>query len=157
MIQNFCESNASIFSSKITNTYLRLGRSYVPPKYNKNLGRANTVIFPIYATTEDLEEVKYQICSGMLVRGPNHARIPTDRINFLTIELLHRKEGLKYIPYIKNVRYIETSTRAKLLIRTIAICRSDPNYLIFINDALFVACKLVGELIISDPNIPASS
>lgn len=81
ILSEFVKTHAAVFASKITNTYSRLGRAYAPPSYGRNAGRANTIVMPIYATMYNEEGNKERLVSGILIRGPNHARVPTDRIN----------------------------------------------------------------------------
>lgn len=157
ILERYTKTKAAVFASKITNTYSRLGRTYTPPKYGKNSGRANTVIFPIYATTTSVSGEVYRVCQGVMIRGPNHARVPTDRISFITIEMMHHKDSDYYKEFIQKGTFVTTSNGTKLCIRINSISRGDPNFLIFINNSLFVACNMVGEIVLNDPRLPANA
>lgn len=59
--------------------------------------------------------------------------------------------------YIKNVTRCIYSCPWNIVARVNSISRGDPNHLIFVNNSLFVACNLVGEIILTDKNLSANS
>lgn len=68
-------TNCAMFASKLINTYSRLGGSYLPKGSSKSNDRSALVIFPIYSTCYR-DGAPMRSVSGLLIRGPHHARHP---------------------------------------------------------------------------------
>lgn len=109
------KTNAGIQVSKLINLYSRLGGAY---QSNKVFGEElfkNIAIIPILATlsrvgeSNDEDVGRVRLLSG--VRAPYHARRPTDRINFLTIETLKNNDTNKeFVKFLNNALVFHTST-----------------------------------------------
>nr|UVF62195.1 MAG: polymerase PA [Bat faecal associated orthomyxo-like virus 1] len=145
----YAKKNSSVFASKLVNFYSRLGRNYTPSQNPQNKTRKNIVIFPIYATLHKADGGIVRLISGVCLRGPMHAKRTTDKISIVTIELLNDDEY--YHDKIHKAKVIVTDKGFKICMRINSIERSDPNFLIFVNNSLLVAVNLLGELVLNNP------
>nr|QNS31064.1 PA-like protein [Insect orthomyxo-like virus 1] len=146
----YTNTELSVFASKITNFYTRLGRNYSPNAMFGQAYRDNTVVFPINSTQYKPDKTKVRCISGICIRGPSHAKKPTDKINFITVEILATNDEY-YHDKIHKSRLIKTATGLLLCYRANSLERDDPNHLIFINNACFMTCNLVGEILLTKP------
>lgn len=159
MMKVLTKCNASVMASKIQGVYSRLGGAYiVTESHNTKTGQEKTshnyiAYMPIYTPLRDPEDpIKVsRAVSGVLIRGPHHARNATDRIQIMTIEMM------KY--NIENVTLLRKAIKClvyyndnnMLVIRQNSIIREDPSYLNFISNAYFLPANLLGVMTLEDP------
>lgn len=93
IITDYNDTKLSLFASKLVNTYSRLGRSYTTPNSTRTSKTASVSVMPIYATIGTSVVRVKRLVQGLLVRSPNHARVTTDRISYLSVEM-HRPQLL---------------------------------------------------------------
>lgn len=96
--------------------------------------------------------------SGLIIRGPHHPKSPTDKINYVSIELL--KKGSSKEETIVKIMYKGLILQTKefyVLIRQNSIKKDDPTYLMFVQNALFVPINLFGALTLDNPNVRATT
>ncbi|CAG9579762.1 unnamed protein product [Danaus chrysippus] len=79
----FKKTKAASMTSKYINLGSRLGGSYLNSSSVKN-PHSFTSMMPIYATVHN--ESTARAVSGIMIRGPQHARSPTDKINLVAME-----------------------------------------------------------------------
>nr|QPL15317.1 polymerase PA [Neuropteran orthomyxo-related virus OKIAV190] len=155
IVNDFGRTKMSLYSSKCTNVYSRLGGAYLSRKIKSS--HSNIVCFPIYARTRKTEgNTDMRMISGMLVRGPHHAKALTDKINFVTFEMVDtRKEGAKYLPFIKKPTILRTDNPNIIIVaRQNAETKHACSYTTFNLNSLFIVTNLIGEILINNPNIP---
>lgn len=146
IIKKFSVTNAAFYSSRVINAYSRLGGAYASPNADKRKF-SNVVMFPIYATaTKQGVESFYRHVSGVIIRGPHHARISSDKINIITIEEIKDcKRSIAYSKFIKKATFIKCGN-VLYCVRQNAISKQDPAFLAYVNNALFVAANSMGEV-----------
>lgn len=104
ILNTLLRTRVAIMSAKVTNTYSRLGGAYLVrcKKKNTNLGDRTIAVFPIYATTQSEDGEVERLVSGFIVRGPQHTRNTTDKIDFLSVEILSKNDQTKtFVNYYK--------------------------------------------------------
>uniref|UniRef100_A0A0K8UJQ1 Uncharacterized protein n=1 Tax=Bactrocera latifrons TaxID=174628 RepID=A0A0K8UJQ1_BACLA len=138
-------SNVGILISETTNTFSRLSKSYLAG-VGKTGSHARIVILPIRSTYylgQDTKVHKRRI-SGLLVRGPMHARATSDRINIVTIEMVNNSFETKFI---KKHCLIKFKDGKRLLIRQNAYKKIDAPYLAYVRNSLFNPANLLGDML----------
>lgn len=108
MLKEILSTNSAIMSSKYTNMFSRIGGSYGGHGTQTNKSRDSIAIFPIYATLRrPLEpETVTRICTGLMIRGPIHAKSPTDRIPIITIETLPNNRDSKCLISLTSCKLV---------------------------------------------------
>jgi len=146
--------NATLFSSKLSSIYSRIGGSYLQRKDSDSTTHSNCVIFPIAANLWENNE-KGKVFSGFMIRGPQHSRSPTDRINVITVELFENNEHSRF--YLNHQQKYTAWYNERIIVaaRRNAIMREDPCYLTFVGNALFLPSYLLGVMTLENPNILA--
>lgn len=151
----FSETWVASYCSTIKNVYSRLGGSYLKRGHSK-AETPEVVIFPIYATGRKSGEQQItRRVSGFLIRGPQHARKPSDKIPIITVEMMGPNSQL-YEGFIKNAHFITDNRGAKWCYRVNSITNLSPSYLTFITNATYLGANLVGELTMGDPSVNPS-
>nr|QMP82387.1 polymerase PA [Blattodean orthomyxo-related virus OKIAV181] len=157
--KDILQSNSAIFSSKMTGFYSRLGGAYGQNNVKGKNVRDSIAIFPIYSTVTDLEkteEPRVRIISGICLRGPTHARCPTDRIPIITIETVNSNpQNRTFCKYIRKAKVIQTKEKL-IVIRQNSIMREDTSYLTFNINSIFLPTNLFGTALLEDPQCPQS-
>nr|QPL15349.1 polymerase PA [Raphidiopteran orthomyxo-related virus OKIAV180] len=158
------KTNSAITSAKLTNIHSRLGGAYLCRDLKKNRENSQIAIMPIYASTMDCttpaNRRTKRILSGVLIRGPNHAKSPTDRINFITIELFHNNpNAISFTDIVAkamtNENKDDKETPFFLLVRQNSIMKEDPSYGTFNANALFVPLNLLGAMTLENTTLPS--
>nr|QED21503.1 PA [Lestrade virus] len=156
-------TNSAVYSAKLTNVYSRLGGAYLDraKKGESSLNTRRVAIFPIYATAYDIsgnstDKACHRLTSGIVIRGPNHARNMTDKINIITIEFLHKRPDVEEFCKFFNKAIVYRGLTSFLVIRQNAVRKADPTFLMFTQNSLFVPFNLVGELTLGNPNAPSN-
>ncbi|UPT53755.1 MAG: polymerase PA [Bactrocera correcta orthomyxo-like virus isolate Bz] len=138
-------SNVGILISETTNTFSRLSKSYLAG-VGKTGSHARIVILPIRSTYYLGKENKVykRRISGLLVRGPMHARATSDRINIVTIEMVNNSFEPEFV---KKHCLIKFKDGRRLLIRQNAYKKIDAPYLAYIRNSLFNPANLLGDML----------
>lgn len=105
---------------------------------------------PIYATAHKTST--YRAISGVIIKGPQHARDPTDKINLVVIDKVSNKsmdeELWKFLP---NLCYITPALirgeKNSFVLRKTAMNKMDSSYYAFNLNALFETCNSLGEMV----------
>jgi hypothetical protein len=160
ILQSILPSNSAVMCSKISNIYSRLGGSYSVRRSTDpdNCSHKGIAAFPIYATlhSKKSNEVTGRVVSGVVVRGPQHTKSQTDKINLLTIEILKRTdESHTFCRYYEKA-IIAVTKNNFIVVRQNSIKKIEPTYVMFIHNSLFVPCNLIGELTINNPEIASN-
>jgi len=155
LVKKIAPSNATLFSSKLSNIYSRIGGSYLQRKDADSTTHSNCVIFPIVANLWDNHE-KGKVFSGFVIRGPQHSRSPTDRINLITVELFENDEHSRFYLNHQQKYTVWYDERIIIAARRNAIMREDPCYLTLVGNALFLPSNLLGVMTMENPNILAN-
>jgi hypothetical protein len=150
----FGKSWSSMFCSEIRNTFSRLGGAYSSTFPNKRF--AEVVAFPLYSTGVVGEERKRYL-SGLIIRGESHAKQPTDRIPLLIVELCDEfSESAKYLRFIKKAKWARTSKGQLVCVRQNSIMKSDPTYLSYVHNSLYLSANMMGDLLLKSLPTPNS-
>lgn len=128
-------TNSTLTFSKRTNTFSRLGGAYLQRNQKSKDYYNNIACFPIFANLQhQTNRDKMRLCHGILLRGPHHTKSPTDRINFINIEMLKKDDAsMEFSKLINNCRLIEYN-EFNLVIRSNAI--NNIFYLMFTHNAV---------------------
>lgn len=159
MMKVLTKCNASIMASKIQGIYSRIGGAYiVTESHNVKKGQEKTshnyvAYMPIYTPLRDPEDpLKVsRAVSGILIRGPHHARNATDRIQIITVEMMdYNMENVTLLK--KAIKcFVYYNEKRMLVIRQNSVIREDPSYLNFISNAYFLPANLLGVMTMEDP------
>lgn len=145
ILQLYSKMNAARYASKTINFYSRLGGSYTNSRL-KASKQGNVVIFPLYSNVK-IEGEDQRNLTGIAVRAPHHATQPSDKIMFVTIERIDINKKTKIFWDANNDIGDLCEINGKLyLTRQNAINKNDTVYLTFINNSLFNAANMVGEI-----------
>nr|QDK54865.1 PA [Longchuan virus] len=139
----FCGTRYAITAAKYINICTRLGGAYLIAISNTNKSHSTVAVMPIYANTKNLDGETSKICTGFLVRGPQHVRDGTDKINFLSFERVNKdipKEMLKkcIMFEINGTYWIGCKN---------AMTRAAPTFGSFMQSAMFLPTNFIGEII----------
>jgi len=146
----FSKSVAGAQASMLSNLYSRLGGAYVSPE-TMGSKRSNIVWFPILYNSCDPLGNKSRKMAGICVRGPQHAKFGTDKINVAFI-LKYNQNGWNDFQreiLFKKCAMWESSSGMWLSYRT-ALNKEDSSYLTFPLNSLFVVCNLYGEIMLNN-------
>uniref|UniRef100_W8C595 Polymerase acidic protein n=1 Tax=Ceratitis capitata TaxID=7213 RepID=W8C595_CERCA len=136
-------TNIAVMISETENMFSRLCGSYIAGK-NKGGNHNKIVAFPIRSNFYKRPEKNIaRRMSGIVIRGPTHARSLSDRTNIVTIEIVN--DSFNEI-YVKNHCLITYKNGMKILIRRNAFKKIDAPYLTFIKNSLFNPVNLIGEV-----------
>lgn len=110
--------------------YSRLGGSYRSRRTKKKGGPDSVAYFPIYVTmrSESSEGETLRAIGGVCVRGPQHARAPTDRIAICTVEMIKRTPLNSKISAYINEGVVYVCTDYLIIVRQNSIMKEDPCY-----------------------------
>lgn len=129
------------------NFYSRLAGSYAP-KNSESTGQSNVVIMPLYFKIKR-DHAPVRLVSGFCIRAPQHARNPHDKINIVLVERVKKDARTReYLKYARKPEILEGED-CLWVVRQQAIEKADPQYLVFLENALFVPTNFVGELILA--------
>lgn len=149
--RSFGRAQVSLYANLVKGVYSRLGGAFIV-RGKKSARKGNVAIFPIYATTSGAIVNRY--ASGFIIRGPSHAKSPTDRIPIITVELIN--PNCVYYQCIKKPNFLYDNMGRLWCYRVNSILKQDPTYLTFVQNSTYLAANFIGELTINNPNIPAT-
>lgn len=142
----FSKRRAAAYANKVVNLYSRLGGSYLGDNHG-NSNHSSFSLFPLYGVSTDENGVVTRRVDGICIRAPHHAVKTTDKVQFITIERVTTDpEMIPYLDYVKKPHHAYHNG-VRYLIRQNSIQKSDPPYLTFVLNSLFVTSNLAGELI----------
>lgn len=141
----------SMYVSSVKGVYSRLGGAFLV-RGKKSSKRGEIALFPIYAVSND-ENTK-RFVSGFVLRGPTHAKSPTDRIPLITMEMLNMK--CAYSQAVKKGYFLMDNFGRHWCYRVNSIMKQDPSYLTFLQNSTYLAANFIGEMTIANPNIPGN-
>nr|QPZ88438.1 putative polymerase PA [Soybean thrips quaranja-like virus 4] len=151
------KTKAAVYSNKLTNVYSRLGGSFLFDHKIGNL-HSRVVVFPIYSTHYNHHlEVCARYVSGIVIRGPQHARSPTDRIPILVIETIPRGADIDYYLSKNPPQDIFLKEDRNITFRINSIMREDCSYVTFVHNSLFIPANLLGVLSFENPQVPVKT
>lgn len=159
-LRNLLSTNAALYSPRMTNLYSRVGGAYLGGPTTHNKMRKGIAYMPIYAnsTKERLgaTEIPNKHLSGIVIRGPNHARNPTDRIPMITIEMLKSNDENGYLlsKVGKVLQLVDEEEDIIYAVRINSIMKEDTAYLTYTSTALFSLINAMGLLTLEDPDVP---
>lgn len=143
----FSKSRAAAYVNKIVNLYSRLGGSYLGD-HQGNSNHSSFSVFPLYGVSTDENGATVRRVDGICIRSSHHAVKTTDKVQFITIERVTTDpEMMPYLDHVKKPHYAYHNG-VRYLVRQNSIQKSDPPYLTFVLNSLFVTSNLAGELII---------
>nr|APG77882.1 polymerase PA [Hubei earwig virus 1] len=151
LLDELSETDCAYLATKISGLYSRLGGSYLQNPNSNKTNHSNIAIIPIYSTSyNSMNEIRRR-ASGLCIRGPHHARSPTDRINIFVIEIFPNNDDVKtFLSFQKpisiwfNDRYIITGKQNSIM-------KDDPTYLTYIHSSLFVPFNTIGVMTLENP------
>ncbi|QQO86213.1 polymerase acidic protein [Lake Chad virus] len=134
--------------AKYMGFYSRMGGSYLRAVTGKNRQHSSLAILPLYYKTYDSKGQGKRNLTGFVIRGPHHVRESTDTINLLIVEKTcltraQMRERLSGGALVNGTWWVRKN----------AIRKTDPTYLSFLHNALFVPTNFLGELVTTNPNI----
>lgn len=146
----FGETELAAYCSKIKNFYSRLGGAYLKRNIERNR-RPSVVIFPLYSSGES-DGVKKRKVTGFVLRGPQHAKKPTDKIPVITFEITgNTNRSSKYLMYTTPGTTFCDNRGRKWRMKVNSISKQDSVYLTFVIDAIYLTANMVGEMTIANP------
>lgn len=152
VFSEFSSSILASFCSKVKNFYSRIGGAYLK-RGGKSDKRPAVVIFPLYASGHK-DGTPVRKVTGFILRGPQHAKKSTDRIPFITVEMLGITERSRnYQLFIKKMTVIEDSLGTKWCYRVNSVQKDDPSYLTFIIDSIYLTTNMIGEMTFANTNL----
>lgn len=148
-------TNAAIYASKITNLYSRLGGTYKTHKIEGNKAKETVAFMPIYGTLRSKEQtIKItRMVQGICVRGPQHARSPTDKIHIATIEIVDNTPENSTMVAFMNKAVVHVCGDTLVVMRQNSIMKEDPFYQGFVMNALFCVANNLGYMTLACPNL----
>nr|QRW42564.1 MAG: polymerase PA [Astopletus virus]QRW42565.1 MAG: polymerase PA [Astopletus virus] len=149
--RHFSKTRAAEYCSMIKNTYSRLGGSYLKRGYGKK-DTPEVVIFPVYAVGKK-DGVTTRRVTGLLIRGPQHARKPTDKIPIITLELVNTSnDGFRYKDFVKKAHFVKDDRKRIWFYRVNSISNVSTSYLPYIINSTYLGANLVGEMTMGHPS-----
>lgn len=143
------ERNVGMFMNYIQNFYSRLSGAY-----NTTIGNRSTHSFiaaiPIKCTLYKNNTISKRLITGIAFRGPHHCKSPTDKMTLIIIEKIDVRKLPKH--FYKNPTIIRTLEGEYFLIRKTAIKKIDGIHLTFIDNALFMATNMIGDILLNHKN-----
>lgn len=127
----------------------------------KSTSQTQIALFPIVATgkrvnQEESDEKRVRLISGIVVRGHPHARKPTDKIAFLTIELLKSDQDSQTFAHSLEKALILKTKETWVVIRQNSIMKESCSYNTFSLTSLFSPINLLGCMTLENPSLPRS-
>nr|AVR52571.1 PA [Photinus pyralis orthomyxo-like virus 2] len=147
--------NSTLYAAKLTNFYSRMGGAFKVRRYIMNKDRGQIGIFPLYATLHDSEseEERIRVGHGLCIRGPHHAKAATDRIPFISIEIVKNShKNRTIIKYLNSGSVCETD-QSLIVIRSNSIMKEDSCYNTFLINSLFNPLNTLGAMTMEHPGI----
>lgn len=95
-----------------------------------------------------------RLSTGIAIRGPHHMTSPTDKANFLIAELINDDLPEKFY---KKMNTITLTDGTKILLRKTSIKKIDGIHLSFLENSIFMACNMIGDMLLNDQSIKAES
>lgn len=133
----FKKTKASYMTSKYINLGSRLGGSYLSSTSTKN-PHSFTSMMPIYATV--YHKSRSRAVSGV-IRGPQHAKNPTDKINMVAVETVTNEFiESKLWEFLPNCAVIK-GEKASFVLRKTAMNKMDSSYYALNLNAIFATCN----------------
>nr|UQS95352.1 MAG: polymerase-associated protein [Byreska virus] len=148
----FGRSTIAEYCSMLKNVYSRLGGAYLERYERGNHGCL--MIFPIYSVGQDgIDKTKNnRFVSGLIIRGPHHAKSATDRIPIISIEIMKNNEmGKLYSTIIKKCHIVDCESGFKLIVRQNSVMKQEPSYLAFVHNSTYLTANFIGEIIMQTP------
>lgn len=146
-VNNFIEEvskrNVGVYIDQIANFYSRISGTYNTTIGNKTT-HSNIAAIPLKINTE-VEGVKKRWITGVCIRGPHHMRSATDKSNLLIIEKIKDINSIPEYFYDKKTLF-KTGT-GFYMVRKTAVKKIDGIHLTFIRNSLFIACNMIGDII----------
>lgn len=162
VLNTMLKTKCARMSSKIQNLYSRLGGAYSGSKAKGQKKYKQLAIFPIVASGAILDE-KNEIegfersVSGVVVRGPIHARKPTDRIGMITMELLSvSPDTTLFLDYLPG-SIVYQHGGVYVVVRQNSVMKEDCCYSCFPTTALFTPVNLLGCMTLENGNVSQST
>nr|QMP82406.1 polymerase PA [Dipteran orthomyxo-related virus OKIAV193] len=152
IFESFSSTNVAAYASRIKNFYSRIGGAYLKRGFSTSGGRPSVVIFPIYSSGHTGDKNVRKI-TGFAIRGPQHAKKPTERIPIITFEMVSNDElGSKFKQFIKKPNFIVDNQGINWCVRVNSIMLHDSSYLAFVINSVYLTANLVGELTVNNPS-----
>lgn len=147
-IENVSQRNIGVYIDQITNFYSRISGSY-NTTVGKKTTHGNIAAIPLKIVTTIEGKIKRWI-TGVAFRGPHHMRSATDKCNLLIVEKL---KDLNSIPehFYSKFAIIKAGS-SHYIIRKEAIKKIDGIHLTFIKNSTFIACNMIGDIIMRHRN-----
>lgn len=145
----FGMTNVASYCSKLKGVYSRLGGAYLG-RDRKSKDRPDSVVFPIYSVGEK-EGQKSRALSGFIIRGPQHTRAATDKIPYISVELLNCKQGLKYRNFIRGAHIFYDTLGRAWCYRVNSIMKGATSYVSFVINSAFLPANMLGEITLGNP------
>nr|WPR17586.1 MAG: polymerase PA protein [Arthropod orthomyxo-like virus] len=148
MINEIGSRMIGIMMSQYINLGSRISGSYLVGSRSRT-SHAFIACVPLLATMYTLgSNEPFRIFSGICFRAPHHARNANDNINLLVIERIHPSEELTTTKF-SNESIVKVGIM-KYRIRQTAIKKSVAVHLTFLNNSIFNAMNLLGELVLNN-------
>lgn len=155
LLATVLDTNAAIYASKITNLYSRLGGTYKSHKVEGSRAKETIAYMPIYGTLRSKDQTSSvtRVVHGVCIRGPQHARSPTDKIPIATIELIDNNPGNSTMVAFMNKAVVHVCGDTLVVMRQNSIMKEDPCYQGFVMNALFCVANNLGYMTLECPNL----
>ncbi|AFN73048.1 polymerase PA [Tyulek (Tjuloc) virus] len=134
--------------AKYMGFYSRMGGSYLRAVTGNSKHHSSLAILPLYYKTYGDDGNSIRNLTGFVIRGPHHVRESTDTINLVIVEKVNLSRD-QMARRLSGGALINGSW----WVRKNAIRKTDPTYLAFLHNALFVPTNFLGELVVTHPNI----
>jgi len=126
---------------------------YWRTSYNAEIGtnsQSQVAVIPIIASLTDEDGNRKRFISGIIIRGPQHTRSATDKINIVSIEIVNEYFDQSMI---RNPKIVNSAGSRNFLVRRNTFKKVDMPFLMFINNSLFMPCNLMGDMLFRDKTI----
>nr|QPL15297.1 polymerase PA [Hymenopteran orthomyxo-related virus OKIAV174] len=154
LVENISERNSALFSSRLTNLYSRLGGAYLITKDNNKTTHSDIAMMPIYATLRNkITGIISRAITGIVLRGPQHSRSPTDKIQIITLEILENNHDNRSLLGIQKKHDIWFNNLFLIAVRPNSIMKEDSSFITFNGNALFVPSNLLGVMTMENQNV----
>lgn len=155
LLNMILNTNAAIYASKITNLFSRLGGTYKTHKVEGSKAKETIAYMPIYGTLRSKEQSSKiaRLVHGICVRGPQHARSPTDKIPIALIELVENTPENSTMVAFMSKAVVHVCGEMLVVMRQNSIMKEDPCYQGFIMNALFCVANNLGYMTLECPSI----
>lgn len=155
LLEVILDTNAAIYASKIINLYSRLGGTYKTHKVEGSKAKEMVAFMPIYGTLRSKGQISkiVRMVHGVCIRGPQHARSPTDKIPIATIELVHNTSENSTMIAFMNKAVVHVCGDTLVVIRQNSVMKEDPCYQGFVMNTLFCVANNLGYMTLECPNL----